>query len=512
MSLPDLIELLHTPWAIAVVAFFFGASIFVHELGHFLAARWRGLHVERFSIGFGPKVLKWKRGGVEYCLSLLPLGGYVALPQLADMRGLEGEPAESSHGLPPIGYADKMWVAVAGAVFNVIFAFILATVLWGMGRYASASSQTTTIGYVAPALPGPDGEMVPSPAALAGILPGDRVREVDGRPVRDWMGLHSSLIAGTRREPDGRPVVRFTVERAGETLGLDLHPILSQRDGVRQIGVQAQDRLVVDALFPNSPAALAGLQAGDELLRMDGVWMGSFTTYVRHLREHADRPLEVWVRRGNQELQFSMAAERVVVATDGTTEPLLGIQFRERPWLIHVHPLAQMWDDLKLTWKVLGALLSRGSDIGLSQLSGPIGIGHALYQAARVDLRFVLALTILININLALLNLLPIPVLDGGHMAFATVARLIRRPIPPRLILASQNLFVLLLLSLVVYVSFFDLRRVGRSAAEDRAFEERRVSALTPVFGRDPDPGGVPEAVLEKAPEARSAEAEAAGD
>ena len=122
-------------WAVFLIILFFGGSILVHELGHFLIARRRGVRVERFSIGFGPKIYAWRgKDGVEYRLSWLPLGGYVALPQLADLRGIEGESDVDAAQLPPVSYASKMLVFVAGAAFNVLFAFLLATIIWRAGR------------------------------------------------------------------------------------------------------------------------------------------------------------------------------------------------------------------------------------------------------------------------------------------------------------------------------------------------------------------------------------------
>src|SRR5690606_18106208 len=119
-----------------------------HELGHFLAAKWRGLHIERFSIGFGPKIVSWRRGGVEYRLSWFPLDGYVALPQLADMRGIEGDSSTDVNALPPISFTDKVIVAAAGAVFNIIFALALATILFFTGRPSNEMRASTEVGYV----------------------------------------------------------------------------------------------------------------------------------------------------------------------------------------------------------------------------------------------------------------------------------------------------------------------------------------------------------------------------
>ena len=137
-------------WGIIVLILFFGGSIFVHELGHYLAAKWRGLKIERFSIGFGPRLFGWKnKAGVDFRISLLPLGGYVALPQLADMGRLEGDnQEEETESLPKITYTDKVIVSAAGAVFNVIFALAIGTLLWQIGQPSSEGQQTRVIGYV----------------------------------------------------------------------------------------------------------------------------------------------------------------------------------------------------------------------------------------------------------------------------------------------------------------------------------------------------------------------------
>ena len=135
-----------------------------------------------------------------------------------------------------------------------------------------------------------------------------------------------------------------------------------------------------------------------------------------------------------------------------------------------------------MTINVLGALLDRHSDIGLDKLSGPPGIFYVLYKTALFDIRWFLNLLILINVNLAILNLLPIPVLDGGHMAFATIARLRGKALPPKLIGASQSLFIVLLFSLLIYVSIFDIRRVGRDQREEREYQQRLKQSIEPVF------------------------------
>ena len=156
----------------------------------------RGLIADRFSIGFGPRLFGWHHNGTDFRISLLPLGGYVSLPQLADMGRLEG--GENPYkDLPPISYSDKMIVAVMGAVFNLIFAFLLTLVLWGVGRDVIKS---TTIGAVAPTVVNSDGITIPSPAHQAGLQSGDTILSVDGHPVSDWWDYMNTLAYGCRQK------------------------------------------------------------------------------------------------------------------------------------------------------------------------------------------------------------------------------------------------------------------------------------------------------------------------
>ena len=160
-------ELLRSVWGVSLAVLFFGGTIFIHELGHFLAAKKRGLKVERFSIGFGPRIWGWTgKDGVDYRISLFPLGGYVALPQMADMSAIEGETDADEPRLPKISWADKMIVAVMGATFNILFAIVLACFLSAFGRPMPLASRDTVVGYIDKEITAPlSGEKFVSPAA-----------------------------------------------------------------------------------------------------------------------------------------------------------------------------------------------------------------------------------------------------------------------------------------------------------------------------------------------------------
>lgn len=476
---------------IVLVIIAFSASIFVHELGHYLAARWRGLKVERFSIGFGPRVFGWRRKGIDYRVSLLPLGGYVALPQLADLRGIEGAPEDDTERLPPISYTDKMIVSVAGAVFNVLFALAVGTVLWVIGTQTTAVQQTNEIGHVFPTVTTAEQQEVTSPASLAGLQAGDRILAVDGTRVADWRRLQYLLITSKGREDDGRPRTVLTIERDGEELKVPVNPVLAGEEGLRLVGITAGERVVLGEIFPDSPAEVAGLQPGDEIIALNGQTLFSPVPLGLHLQEHPDEPALLTVRRtteGGDErlLEVPLMPEEVTVNTLGDTAPHFGFRLDRPVWLEHVDPVSRLVNDVHLTWRVLSALVSRDSNVGVDDLSGPPGILYALYETGRSGIRYLLSLVVLININLAILNLLPIPVLDGGHMAFATVQKLTGRPLPAAWLAGVQTAFMLILFSFMIYVSVFDVKRIGRNETAKSEIRQEQAQAVPLEFTGQP--------------------------
>lgn len=466
----DLISLLFSNvWAIALIILFFGGSIFVHELGHFLAARARGVKVTRFSIGFGPRIFGWTgKDGVEYRVSWLPLGGYVALPQLADMAAIEGEDQLDEEELPPVSYTSRILVFAAGAVFNLIFAFLLATIIWLVGQPTTSDQATTQIGYVAETIENADDERVPSPASLAGIQIGDTIRRVDNSPVDDWSDLLQTLVTSAGRTEDGRRYNVFTIERDGKLMDITVYPQLATDERIRRVGISPAYELIVGQVAEESAGAALGLEVGDRILALDETRILNVQTYVDHLNAHRDRDVTVHIRRDDSVLALTLAPR-----PDAAQPADLGLGLTTDSKLVYPTPIEQFTNHVGMTFRTLGSLINPRSEIGLSKLSGPVGIIRVFHLAAQADIRLVLWFTILVNINLAIFNLLPIPVLDGGHMLFATIGKLRGRPLPPNFIMSAQSMFMLLLLTMILYVSFFDVRRIVRDVSDRPATEEQ---------------------------------------
>lgn len=457
---------------IAIALFALSFSIFIHELGHFLAAKKRGLVADRFSIGFGPRLFGFKWQNTDFRISLLPLGGYVSLPQLADMGRLEGGEKDEAKDLPPISYTDKIVVAVMGVVFNIIFAFLLSLVLWVVGREII---QSTKVYSVPEKIVNHAGVEVPGPAYEAGIMEGDQIVEIDGKKIRNWVELNNVIMTGTQRNSLGNPVAEVEVLRDGTKKKLTVYPVLMDAgiDSIRTIGVAPGTDLMVSQVQGNMPAFEAGLLAGDRILALDGLPVDSSAFLSVYLSKHTSGTIDLSVMRDGKEIVLPIEPK----IAPGESKPRFGFAYyyeasTER---VHLNPIEQIAAMFRTMQQTLTALVSPQSDIKLGNMSGPIGIVHGLTSLARyswIDLVWFLAL---INVNLAILNILPIPVLDGGHIVFATIQKLLGRPVPRKVMELSYTVCIAILLSFMVYISYRDILRVGL----DAGFIEDKPNAQT---------------------------------
>jgi regulator of sigma E protease len=473
MSSGFLPALLSHFWSIFLLVFFFGGSIFVHELGHFLAARRRGLVVQRFSIGMGPAIpgCSWKgKDGVEYCIAWFPIGGYVLMPQFADLGLIEGGDAADAAKLPPISYADKMIVSVAGATFNVLFAFVLASIVWAVGQpMPNDQLAAARIGWIGPTVEVADGTTVASPARQAGLRIGDIVRSVDGQPVSDWNALMQAMVTGSGRDDAGRPEVIFQVERDGRRFDVTLHPVISKDDRVRKVGISNWfDVIIAPFSTPGTLGEKLGFRPGDQILSFDGLPIMNWAEYQDYLVDHHAQTVAARVKRGAEILTIAIPPR-----PESKAAAVLGLDLTRSFSIVHLSPFTQIGDQVKTTLLTLSSLLNPHSDVGPSNLTGPIGIVHILNNAAEEGLMVVINFSIMINVCLAVFNLLPIPVLDGGHMLFATIGRLRGRALPINFIVNTQVVFSVLLLSMFVYISVFDVRRWASDSRAEHAAAEK---------------------------------------
>ncbi|MBL9189026.1 MAG: RIP metalloprotease RseP [Opitutaceae bacterium] len=442
-------------------------SIFVHELGHFLVARWRGMVVPRFSIfGLGKPIFSWHWRGVEYCVCWLPIGAYVMVPQLSDLGDFEGDVPENARNLPTAGYLSKVLVAVAGPAANILFALLLGCIVWWAGVTVPAEFNRTEIGEVSREMRTSDGKSVPGPAAVAGLQAGDVVRKVDDRPVASYHDIFAAIVLGAQTGADGQRAARITFERDGVTRTVEVVPALVGPEGLRSIGIGPKTDLVVDKVAANSAAEKAGLLVGDRIVSVDGRPLARREELGEHFQRKHAAPSQLSIIRDGA--QTSLAIQPVMQTIEGQSLYRIGVTWRIKTVVVHPTPFAQIGDAVRQVYQTLASLLNRKSDIGVRHMSGIVGIVDNLQQVATAGLVPAFAFLIAINVSLAIFNLLPIPVLDGGHIFFATMAKLRGRPLKPAFMQNAVAACFFMLIGLIVYVTYNDIRRAFQSRREER--------------------------------------------
>jgi regulator of sigma E protease len=429
------------------VLLIFNLLIVVHELGHFLAARWRGLVVEKFAIWFGKPIWSKTINGVEYRLGSIPAGGFVAIPQLAPMEAVEGESQTPREELPPVKPLDKIIVAAAGPLFSFGLAFAMALIVWFVGKPQS-EIDSTTIGFVKEG----------GPAYQAGLRPGDQILTVDGKPVKHFLSGTDSVKWRIVRS-EGK-TIPMTVLREGQEVSIDCgwtKPETSswRRPALREIQIGPRIVPGVGFVVRGSLADKAGFRADDLVTDLNGEPIFNLSDMGPIIDANRGKEVVFTVERGGESLQLPMALPPP--SADGMPVDF-GIEWG-RTTLAYPNPFHQVKDAATSIFRMVGALLSPASDVKAAHFSGPVGIMRLYYQIFESPdgWRIALAFSVLINVNLALLNLLPFPVLDGGHITLAIIEAIRRKPISVRVLEVVQTACALLLIGFMLYLTFYDV-------------------------------------------------------
>lgn len=426
-----------------LVLFFFEICIFIHEYGHYRAARRRGLKVERFSlIGFGPKLVSWRRNDIEYCICWIPFGAYVVIPQLVTAEALEGKTEKKSEELPPASPRAKIAVAFAGPLFNFLLAVLIALLIWVVGLPMLVNP--SVVGWVEPG----------SAEEKLGIQPGDRIVQINGREVKTWEQILIAVV--TSRESQ----VRVALEHDGQRREVMLESKVIPQVGVKTINLYPEGRPFVREVLSDSPAEKAGVRADDKFLSVGGVPVTRTQQLIELISKRANQPTELRVLRDGKVV--TLTAIPRLEGRVGRIGVSLGEQMEYEVMRPGPMPQQQFAEVLGLMGNTFYALLHhKETGVGPSSLSGPVGIvGGLWHEIVHGGVRRGLWFALLLNINLAILNLLPIPVLDGGHILFALVEAVRRKPLNTRFVHAAWTVFAVLLISFMLYVTFFDIRRL----------------------------------------------------
>jgi regulator of sigma E protease len=427
----------------SVWAFLFvlGVLIFVHELGHFLMARRLGVRVLTFSLGFGPKLLKVTRGATVYAISAVPLGGYV---KMAGENPDEERTGRSDEFLSKTKW-ERFLVYIMGPAMNLLLAVVVMTLVLYQGADTPAyDQQPAVIGKV----------LEHSPAERGGVRPGDRVVSVDGREIATWEQFFIAIGTKPNRE------VALVVDRDGRRQTLYVTPTPQTKYEVGDIGVEPERRPQIQDVTPGSPASRAGLRRGDVIVGVGDERNPPHQRLIERFRASAGVLLTLTILRDDVRRDVQVTPEGKPGAA------LIGVRLSEielrtvDPSLLQAIRMsfARNWEWTKLIFHTLGGLFTRETSV--RQLMGPVGIAELSGGAAQLGWLPLFNLMSMISLNLGLLNLLPIPVLDGGHIFIMGLEGLARRDfsvrVKEKLLLAG---FVVLMM-LMVTVIYNDLMRV----------------------------------------------------
>jgi regulator of sigma E protease len=430
-----------------------GLLIVVHELGHFWMARWCGVKVLRFSVGFGRPIARWVRGAdqTEWVIAAVPYGGYVRMLDERETESGPIDPAQVHRAFNRQSVAKRAAIVAAGPAANLVFAVLIYCVLNIVGN----PDQRALVGR-------PEAGTV---AAAAGLAEGDLVLNVGGRPIRSWGDLRWSLLQQAS-DHARTPVLVRDSGGAERTVQLDLSSVDTDRldpDWFGRLGVHPADaEPVIRALASGDPAALAGLQVGDRIVSIDATQIKSATDVSKLVRAAARKPLQFHIERAGQPLQIQITP--IEVAAGDQHIGRVGIDFRDTilvrdaPVQALRHAVEKTWDTSCFSLRMLGRMVV--GHASWRNLSGPVTIADVAGQSARIGVLAYMSFLALVSISLGVLNLLPVPVLDGGHLLYYAIEVVTGSPPSPTWLELGQRVGIGLLVILTALALYNDLTRL----------------------------------------------------
>ncbi|TKU66847.1 MULTISPECIES: sigma E protease regulator RseP [Citrobacter] len=445
-------------WNLAAFIVALGVLITVHEFGHFWVARRCGVRVERFSIGFGKAL--WRRtdkSGTEYVIALIPLGGYV---KMLDERAEPVAPELRHYAFNNKTVGQRAAIIAAGPIANFLFAIFAYWLVFIIG-----------VPGVRPVV----GEITPnSIAAQAQIQPGTELKAVDGIETLDWDAVRLQLVSKIGDEHTTLSVAQFgSNQRQDKTLDLRhwaFEP--DKEDPVSSLGIRPrgpQIESVLSEVQVNSAASKAGLQAGDRIVKVNGQPLTQWMTFVTLVRDNPDKPLALDIERQGSSLSLTLTPDSKQV--NGKAEGFAGVVPKVIPLPDEYKTVRQYgpfsaileasdktWQLMKLTVSMLGKLIT--GDVKLNNLSGPISIAQGAGMSAEFGVIYYLMFLALISVNLGIINLFPLPVLDGGHLLFLAIEKLKGGPVSERVQDFSYRIGSILLVLLMGLALFNDFSRL----------------------------------------------------
>jgi len=413
-----------------------GVLVFVHELGHFIMAKRAGVRVEKFSLGMGPKIVGYKKGDTEYVLSWLPLGGYVKMA---------GEnPDEEPTGDPGEFQSKTVWqravIAATGPITNIVLAFVIMPLVFMVGTYTIGPA---VVGFVEKG----------SPADKAGFRIGDAIEDINGRRITDWE--KAAMLIAVNPDTD----IRVTISRNGENSTLILRPELDRERNIGTSGLYPDYPVEIGKLRQDFPAEKAGLKVHDRIIAIDGMTVYYWNQFSTAVKDSKGKKLALTIEREGKRMQVDVTP----VKSEGRyvigVEPIIPLIFKRYGFFDSLRlGYDKTLEAIDLTLITLKKLVT--FNLSIKTLGGPVMIAQMSGQAAAAGLSAFLSLLAMISISLGILNLLPIPVLDGGLILFLIIEAIRKKPLEKKTMEVAQSIGAGLLITLIAVVSYNDVMRM----------------------------------------------------